>query len=333
MKYVYLCTRCGANVGCTKNKKKSCSYSDHLKSCWPNGTSGIDYIECALCEFAGLKITQHIKQVHNLSKDEYIKNYGPTICKASQKHYGDTGNYNWIRRAKERGEDVSEKFSASGKAKSAGILASSRAIEARRQNMINLNKRPERREKSSQTAKKTSSRPEIIEARTEALRKWRTNNFDDFYEKCVMPMIGACPTAEGEIRQTKPEQLLLELLKNRVDYIFKYSQCIKSNSFSTLSKRKQVDFGDKKAKVYIEFDGIHHFRNVMSSEVLEKTQSSDASLDKLIEKRGWTLIRISYDQFNGKKFLESCVKNLSLILDNPKPGVFRIGEAYTKEEK
>lgn len=280
-----------------------------------------------------MKITQHVKQAHGLSKDEYREKYGPTICQTSQKKYGETGNFDWIKRARERGEDLTAIFAASGKAKSAAILASPKAIEARRRNMAELNKRPERRERSSQIAKETSARPEILASRTDALRKWRDDNFETFYEKCVMPMIGACPTATGEIRQTKPEQVMLELLKDRNDYDFKYAQCIKSNAFQALSKRKQVDFGDKKARVYVEFDGIHHFRRVMRDEMFEKTRAADNELNRQIELRGWTLIRVSYDQFNGKKFSEACVKSLFQILDNPKPGVFKIGESYKDKEE
>ena len=71
----------------------------------------------------------------------------------------------------------------------------------------------------------------------------------------------------------------------------------------------------------------------MHEEMLEKTRVSDLELDRQIEIRGWTLIRVSYDQFNGKKFNEVCMQNITQILDNPKPGVFRIGDSYEKEEK
>lgn len=331
LKYVYTCTRCGCSVGSEKNTKRACSYSEHLKRCFSNCERDADYIECVLCEFVGVKITQHVKLVHGLSKEEYIEKYGSVICSASQKSYGATGNFDWVKRARERGEDLSEYFASTGEAKSKGILASSKAIEARRKNMSELNKRPERRKRSSEVAKLTSSRPEILAERTQNLKNWRDNNFEEFYEKCVTPMIGASPMNSGVIRQTKPEKVLHELLKNYPSYDFKYAQCIKSNSFQTLSKRKQVDFGDKKSKVYLEFDGIYHFKKFANEKILEKAVISDAALDEQIVVRGWTLIRISYDQFNGKVFNESCVNQLTEILTNPKPGVFKIGDAYKKE--
>jgi len=323
MNYTYRCTRCGRNVGHVKN---GISVSEHLALCFPQGVSGIHYVQCALCDFVGMKITQHVRLVHGVSKEDYQSKHGRLICENSSRNYGSTGNYDWIKRARERGEDLTERFAATGPAKSAGILASQKAIEARRKNMSDLNRRPESRLRSSEVAKETSRRPEIIARRTHNLRMWRQQNFEDFYEKCVMPMIGALEKLNGDVRQTAPEKVLQILLSGIEGYDFKYSQCVKSNQFSSLSKRKQVDFGDKSRRVYVEFDGVRHFRDFNGT--LKKTREQDEALDRHIIEHGWTLLRISYDQFVGKKFSETCVKSLFDILSDPKPGVFRIGKEY-----
>lgn len=323
MKYSYRCTRCGRGVGEMKN---GISAAAHLEICFPQGVNFVDYVECALCDFVGLKITQHVKIVHGLTKDEYQSKHGRLICENSSRSYGSTGNYDWIKRARDKGEDLTERFAATGPAKSAGILASQKAIAARKRNMSELNKRPERRARSSEVAKETSKRPEIIERRTQNLREWRSQHFEDFYEKCVMPMIGALEKLNGDIHQTTPEKVLQNLLSGIEGYDFKYSQCVKSNHFSSLSKRKQVDFGDKSRRVYVEFDGVRHFRDFNGS--LKKIREQDDALDSHIIEHGWTLLRISYDQFTGKKFSETCIKSLFELLSNPKPGVFRIGKEY-----
>jgi len=54
-------------------------------------------------------------------------------------------------------------------------------------------------------------------------------------------------------------------------------------------------------------------------------------LDAHVEAHGWTLVRISYDQFSykdGGRFSEACLRKLFELLLAPVPGVHRIGEAY-----
>ena len=97
-------------------------------------------------------------------------------------------NGDWISRAKERGEDLTEYFEKLSCKISEGIMKSDSAREARRQNLSRLNKTQEFRERSSETAKKTSSRKDIQDKRSKQLAKWRENNPEEFYEKCTSVM-------------------------------------------------------------------------------------------------------------------------------------------------
>ena len=60
-------------------------------------------------------------------------------------------------------------------------MKSDSAREARRQNLSRLNKTQGFRERSSDTAKKTSSRKDIKDKRSEQLATWRENNPEEFY--------------------------------------------------------------------------------------------------------------------------------------------------------
>ena len=85
--FKHKCTRCKTHVG------KNVSYEEHLKICFPDGILNIDYVECKLCKFAGKKITQHVKNVHHLTKEQYSKKYNaPLIASNSSKCYGMTGS-------------------------------------------------------------------------------------------------------------------------------------------------------------------------------------------------------------------------------------------------
>lgn len=274
-----------------------------------------------------MKITQHVKTKHDLTKIEYEENYGPVKCTATTQNYSRSGSHNgdWIRRKKAAGEDLTEYIKKMGEAVSRSIMNNPEERLRRAEMMSSVNRTPEAREKSSRTAKITSARPDIIERRTATLRKWRNENWEDFYEKCVKRF------SFSEYRMSNPELNLQNILESIEGYNFTWSQIVKSDAFENKSKRKQVDFGDKNLRVYVEFDGIHHFKCLKSREEFERNRRNDAVLDEHVEKHAWTLIRISYDQYDPKctlSFKESCLRRLYDILKDPTPGVHRIGDSY-----
>lgn len=74
---------------------------------------------------------------------------------------------NWITRANERGEDLTEYKQKMGKAVSESILANPEECERRSKLMGQINKTPLMIEKCRQAAIETSSRQDILIARTE----------------------------------------------------------------------------------------------------------------------------------------------------------------------
>ena len=265
-----------------------------------------------------------MSDIHEMRPDEYREKHGPTKCEASFEAYSSQNKQNgdWIRRANESGEDLSGYKQKMGEAVSQAIMADPEERARRARLLGALNQTESFRQKSSETAKRTSTRPEILARRSEQLKRWRDTHFDEFYEKCVMKYLNAWHSA--------PEEALVQLLIGVEGYRFKRSQRIRSETFPTKSKFRQVDAGDKRLRVYVEYDGPLHFQKKFDNQDLEEIQLKDRLLDEHIERHEWTLIRVSFDQWDGKKFRDGCLKQLFEELREPKAGVVRIGEAYAK---
>lgn len=264
---------------------------------------------------------KHVHDEHGITSAAYKKEYGETVCSISHTIRSQTASNNcdWINRAKKRGDDLlvyRQKMSKSVK----DAILSNPVERLRRSNLLKeLNKTkiwtPEFKSMMTEKSKKTAARPEIIKRRTENLRHWRETHYDEFHEKCVKAMLNAW--------HSKPELALFEIVKRIDGYSFKLNQFLKSETFVNKSQRKQIDIADSKLRVYIEFDGPWHFKNINGK--LEEVCRMDNLLDEHIERYGWTLIRISYEQWDGKKFNEGCLKILFEALREPKAGVTKIG--------
>jgi len=267
-------------------------------------------------------LASHLREVHGVQPEEYD---GEVLCESSRLKYESTAkdNGNWITRANERGDDLTDYKERMGKAVRESILSSPDDRKRRAQVMSDVNKTDAMRQKASDTAKKTSARKDIQEKRAANLKKWRDENPDEFYEKCTFQM--------KDSWKSKPELLLFDLLKDVNGYSFKQNQIVKSELFISKSKRKQVDIGDKSKRVYVEFDGPLHFKQTGLNQ-LEAVQEKDRLLDEHIIRHGWILIRVSYDQFSYRKsdygFNKECMEKVFEILNNPKRGVYKIGELY-----
>ena len=317
--------RCGR---CDRIFKYETSFKKHVESCQKEQKEeGVDFVKCEICGIKAKTLSKHITQVHCVSKEAYALQHADAriTCDNSNVVFKARGqNFAWLKRAKECGDDLTEYKVKVGKAVSAAIMNNPEERARRAAQMAANNRTDAARELSRNTAKRTSARPEILKARSERLAKWREMNFDDFYEKCIMAMHSTW--------HSKPELTLFEILRNIKDYEFKHNQVIKSDTFNNVSKRKQVDIADASLRVYVEFDGIIHFEpRIKGALKLSEIQNSDKLLDEHIVRHGWTLIRISYDQFSykeGGRFKESCLKLLFEHLRNPQPGVHCIGDAY-----
>lgn len=301
---------------------------NHQKKClvWKNkAAEGVDYVECKICGVFGRSITSHIK-THDLSKTEYEEKYGPTVCSNSKTKYSETGNYDWINR--EKAKVHSEKYEAwkanLGEKISEGIMNSDSAREARRQNLSSLNRTDEFRERSSRVAKKTSSRKDILQKRSNQLKEWRKNNPDEFYEKCTSVMINSW--------KSKPELALFEIVKSNYPAFKKNQQLRRVNKFKTTkSGKRQIDIMSLDNKIIIEFDGVHHFKNIHGKDVLEKNKSKDKELNSVMVTEGWTVIRVSYDQYSyksGEGFKSGVISRICELIESKERGLFLLGEAY-----
>lgn len=315
---------------CGKIYVNKSGLDNHQKKCkifLEGAAEGIDYVKCKVCGYIGKSIIAHVKKKHFLSKKEYQEKYGETVCKNSRSAYSETAKINgdWIKRAKKRGEDLTEHFANLGDKISAGIMKSETAREARRQNLSKLNKTQEFRERSSKTAKKTSSRKDIQEERSKRLAKWREDNPEEFYAKCTSVMHNSW--------QSKPEMQLFKIISKLFPDLFKRNQQLKRKKFiTTKSNKRQIDIMSLENKIVIEFDGIHHFKSVFKeNKNFNNTVKRDQELNKVLVEEGWTVIRISYDEYDYKDngtFNQKTLDEIANIIDKRDRGLWLFGKSY-----
>jgi len=272
----------------------------------------------------------HVRENHGFTSKEYEDKFKSSIkCAKTKENYSiqNAKNGNWIQRAKDKHQDLTEYKKKMGKSVSKSIMTNDQERKSRSERLSDLNKRDDFRERSRLTARKTSSRPDILEHRSKNLSQWRNDNREEFYEKCIKPALKS--------RSSKPEFELFKILQSVEGYNFRHNQVVKSNKFTTKSSRKQIDIADKEKRVYVEFDGIIHFHPIKGKETLIETQARDKLLDEHILEHNWTLIRVSYDQFsykNGGFFSESCLERIFQILKKPASGIYKIGTEYERYE-
>lgn len=294
---------------------------------------GIDYVVCSICGFHAKSLGVHVLKEHGIPADEYKKDH-QIICSKSHETYKSQNGLNgdWIVRAKENGEDLSEYLVKMGESVRQSILNNPEDRKRRAGVMAAVNKTDVMRKKASETAIKTSARRDIQLQRAEKLQNWRTANPEEFYEKCMSKMFGSY--------QSIPENELFNVVVNVEGYNFKSNQFLKSEMFTGKTHRKQIDIADHSKHMYLEFDGPLHFKETKKSDLKDIIKRDDC-LDGYININDFTLIRVSPDQFSYRKsdfgFSTDCLVKINYILNNPTPGVHYIGEMYKdrckKEEK
>jgi len=291
---------------------------------------GVDFVICNICNFHAQNLSIHLKKIHKLDKTEYS---GKLVSEQSSKSYSNAPNHlGYIAYAKEHNIDLTEYKQKLSEGVKNFLKDNVKESERRSKLMSQINQSDLMRKKSSVTAKKTSARPEIIKARSQRLAKWRKNHPKDFHDKCVNKMISSW--------YSKPETKLFEYVSNIDGFLFKRNQRVKSNTFLSQTKEKQIDICDKEKRIYIEFDGCLHFEPKFGNEVLTKNIIRDKLLDQHISNHNWTLIRVSYDQYisrvkqinkvkqDASYFKQECLDKIVEILNNNIPGIYKIGKAY-----
>ena len=284
-------------------------------------------IKCALCDEAWASLALHVRKVHKMDKKEYIQKYGPVLSQASKSKYSEVNkiNGNWIERAKENGEDLSEYFEKMSKGVSKAIMGSPKERERRAKLLGNLNRTDAFRNRSSETAKKTSARKDIIENRSANLKRWRDNNKTVFI-KNSLKLVVSC-------KKTKPEISLDKWLISNYTGMFKYSQFFYSKTFKTISNKKQLDFLSLDKSLAIEIDGPLHFIETDLYD-LKKIREKDHALSAYCIEYNKVLIRISYDcwaQSTGN-ISNKTLEKIKEIIESPTPGVHFIGKSWNGAE-
>lgn len=290
-----------------------------------------DYILCKICNKSFKHLTNHLKRRHSLSTKEYLEKY-PNSKLASESFYRmalERGRKNgdWINRAKENGKDLTEYYKKVGESVSESILSNPKERLRRSNLMKDMWENPDKakifKENQSKTAKITSARPEIQKVRAERLKRWRDKNPEVFYEKCTSKAFASAK------RKTKPEKWFHKYIDENLQmYNLQYSQSLYSEKFKTKSNRKQIDFMSKNRKIWIEIDGPLHFKKDYYQYL--EIKRKDSIVDDIAKTKGIVLVRVSFDQWNQKtgQFNQSALDQIRKILENNKPGIYRIGKEY-----
>lgn len=180
----------------------------------------------------------------------------------------------------------------------------------------------EGRRKSSETAKVVSLRPEIMRSRSKNLKRWRDDNPEDFYQKSIVAMHNAF--------HSKPQQRLFELCK-KMDNGFEQNQLLWNAAFTTITKRRQIDILHREKKIIVEFDGPYHFKHLKEGDNVEMVKQKDHELNEVAVSLGYTVIRISYDQYSyrgGGTFADVVLGTIDGLVLCPESGLYRMGAAY-----
>lgn len=258
-----------------------------------------------MCSFKAATLTKHLSQVHFLSKDQYLELHPGAMLTSerSASTFKDRGqNFAWLKRAKERGDDLSAYREKMGDAVRRAALSNPEERARRARQMATNNRTPEARKKSSETAKLTSARPEILQARTLRLQK------------------SYCPSGAERVIQ----QLMAE-------HGFIRNILVSDDSFRTKTHRRQIDFANHSKKIFIEFDGQQHFMPAWKRMPLDEIHINDVELDRWSIKNGYSLIRIGWKNFNSRKSsLDDRAKAaLFDLIERPNlRGVWLIGDEY-----
>lgn len=292
----------------------------------------IDYVVCKICNTRMHNLGTHINSKHNINSKQYVRNF-PFSKIISDKHYeickSNAPGNSWINKMKASGVDLKDYYKNVGLNISKGIMSNDFERKRRSNAMKKIVSRnikdPSYIKKLSDSAKKTSSRKDIQENRAKILKIWRDNNREKF-NKILKNMISKY--------RSKGERRLMEFLKTLDGFNFKRNRFLKSPTIPTKTNKKQIDIGDETKKVYFEYDGPFHFKKIREDLDLEKIKVKDEALNRVIENRGYTLIRVSYDQFidrnnyNKCYFTDECLDKIKNILASGVSGVYKIGEMY-----
>ncbi len=186
-------------------------------------------------------------------------------------------------------------------------------IQLRMEKLNEDNLAPERKKIFSDTARKTSMRPELLKQRSENLKKWREENPEEF-AKCT------------EAAYKSPKRSKMEAwLRTQLNWTCERIRCGEI--------QKQVDF--VKENIWIEVDGFYHFfehpSNSENQYRLPKVQARDQMLnEECIKRANIMLLRLSMECFHSSTgaMRTEIWKWVQGMLRSPIPGIWCIGKLY-----
>lgn len=271
----------------------------------------------------------HITRMHNTTKEDYLAQYGGQIkCDSSTKKYSDQNKINcdWISRAKENGDDLSEYRVKMGEAVSKAILSNPQEIARRSKLMGDLNKTDEARARASRTARITSKRPEILEQRSINLKRWRDEN-PEIFQEIIQKMIAS------KSGKSKPQLMIFEkVCKLFPDHEFVIDTQVLLKTVTALKTcRPIIDILSRKKKIAIEIDGPYHFKSINNSP-LQKQQLRDQQVNAALVQLGYCVIRASYDTWKcSGEVRDEHFDQMQVLITNPRPGLHFFGNQHAGE--
>lgn len=100
-----------------------------------------------------------------------------------------------------------------------------------------------------------------------------------------------CGISKGE------EEIMNYLNKNKINYI--YNEPYFSDLLSSYNIPLRPDFIIPDKKIWIEYDGEFHYRNIYNDDSFERLKTHDEMKDKYAKEHNWKLIRIPYWEFKN----------------------------------
>ena len=101
---------------------------------------------------------------------------------------------------------------------------------------------------------------------------------------------------------------------------------------STKTNIRQIDIMSLENKIVIEFDGIHHFKDVFKKKGnLNEVSKKDQELNSVLVEEGWTVIRVSHDEYDYKengKFKQETLDKIFEIVSERRRGLWQFGSSY-----
>lgn len=143
-----------------------------------------EFVECVLCKFAGKKITQHVKSQHGITKEDYEKIHGKTICISASGAYSETKNFDWINRAKNSGVNLEKYREKMSKSVSSSVM-SNQAERFRRAKMMSaLNRTDASRKRSAKNVINNQIRKNSLWGSSLIERKFK-KRLEEIYQDVV----------------------------------------------------------------------------------------------------------------------------------------------------